>query len=142
MILQRDVRLLTPINKYGCYYCAIAFLANKYTNCPLGVDDLNDGYEDCVSAGYMSADCFVDKPGQIFHYFGLSVYYHNRYDSPSCICKDGEVEILFFEYERPNKPAWPHFVSGDGAGHVAYDPWGVSTVVRLGQLRSKRIFTI
>lgn len=141
MILQRDVRLLTPINKYGCYYCSIAFLANKYTNCALDPDRLNDGYEDCVSAGYMDDNCFVSRPAKIFHYFGLAVHYRNEHTPPDYVCAPGELEILFFEWDRPAGAPWPHFVVGDGAGHVAYDPWGAAAAVAHGELRSKRIFT-
>ena len=141
MILQRDVRLLTPIQRFGCYYMDIAFLANKYTNCALDAERLNDGYEDCVYAGYMGENCFVDRPAKIFHYFGLAVHYRNEHTVPEYVCGLNELEILFFEWDRLGKKPWPHFVVGDGAGHVAYDPWGVATAVIHGELRSKRIFT-
>lgn len=142
MILQRDVRLLTPINKFGCYYTCIPFIANKYTNCPIDTDALNDGYEDNVHAGWMDEDCFVLNPEKIFHYFGLAVKYYNCFSAPNYPTAENEVEILYFELKRMNKPTWPHFVVGDGFGHVAYDPYGVSRCVAEGVLKSKRIFTL
>ena len=137
MILQRDPRLNAAIHKYGCYMMSILFLCNKYKNVELSTGDINDLYILFIDAGYMDEECFINDPSAIFGFMGLGVYYYDRHDPPFYSCQKDEIEILRFQYIK-----WKHFVAGDGASHVAYDPYGTSKAVRLGELKDKRIFKI
>lgn len=137
MILQRDPRLKTVIHKYGCYMMSILFLCNKYKNVELSAGDINDLYILFIDNKYMDKNCFINDPQSIFGFMGLEVYFFDRHDPPSYICERDEIEILRFQYG-----SWKHFVTGDGMSHVAYDPYGTSRAVRLGQLIDKRVFKI
>ncbi len=145
MILQRDVRLLPEIQEQGCYFMSICFFINKYKNNAWTTDGLNDFYKTMVHIGAINADgdftsvaaddSIIMDPERIFRMKGLDVRYNDRHDPPSYSCDSNEFEILKFTRGR-----YAHFVCGDGAGHVTYDPWGDSNTVRFGTLNSKRIF--
>ena len=137
MILQRDPRLNANIHKYGCYMMSILFLCNKYKNVELSAEDIDDLYNLFIDSKYMDKNCFIDDPQAIFCFMGLEVYFYDRRDPPEYVCKRNDIEILRFQYGK-----WKHFVVGDGASHVAYDPYGTSKAVRLGQLIDKRVFRI
>ena len=137
MILQRDARLNAAIHKFGCYMMDILFLCNKYKNVELSTGDINDLYILFIDSKYMDENCFIHDPASIFGFMGLQVYYYDRHDPPGFMCKKDEIEILHFQLGK-----WIHFVVGDGASHVTYDPYGTSKAVRLGELKDKRIFKI
>ena len=137
MILQRDPRLNDAIHKYGCYFMSILFLSNKYTNCEISCGAILDTYTIFIDSGWMDEQCFVNDPEAMFGYMGLPVYYYDWHDPPYYSCQKDEIEILRFQYIN-----WKHFVVGDGASRVAYDPYGTSKAVRLGELKDKRVFKI
>lgn len=147
MILQRDKRLLPEIQKYGCYYMSILFLINKHRNYEWDTDKINEYYKTLVHLGHIQADndfTTVDKddglilhPDDIFALSGLKVKYTRNHEPPQRKTQDNEIEILKFLSSYG-----AHFVVGDGAGHVAYDPWGNSRAVRQGRIESKRIFRL
>jgi len=137
MILQRDPRLNTAIHKYGCYFFSILFLCNKYKNVELSCPIILDIYTIMIDSGWMDDECFINDPEAIFGYMGLPVYFFDRHDPPFYVCRHNEIEILRFQYAN-----WKHFVTGDGASHVQFDPYGTSKAVRLGQLIDKRVFKI
>ena len=137
MILQRDARLNAAIHKRGCYMMSILFLCNKYKNIELSCAAIIDLYTILIDNGWMDEDCYINDPEAIFGFMGLPVYFFDRHDPPYYVCKRDEIEILRFQYA-----AWKHFVVGDGASHVCYDPYGMSKAVRLGQLIDKRVFKI
>lgn len=135
MILQRDARLRPEINEWGCYLMSILFLVNKYTNRALSPKLINELYHVFHKHGWIDEECTILDPEAIFGYMEFDVHYTNRYEKPIRVCGRDEMEILYFD-----GPAGDHFVVGDGEGHAAYDPWGVSRAVNEGQLVSKRIF--
>ena len=137
MILQRDPRLNTMIHKYGCYFMSILFLCNKHKNVELSCPAIIDLYTVLIDNGWMDDECFINDPEAIFGYMGLPVYFFDRHDPPFYVCRKDEIEILRFQYAN-----WKHFVVGDGASHIAYDPWGCSRAVEYGILVDKRIFHI
>ena len=137
MILQTDPRLVNNINQYGCYFMSILFLGNKYTGFKLGTKKINDLYSYCVDCGWMDEGCYINDADGIFAELGLHTRFHDKHEAPWICCRDNEIEILRFQIGH-----WKHFVAGDGHGHVAYDPWGVSRAVREGELRDKRIFDL
>lgn len=116
---------------------SILFLCNKYKNVELSAEDINDLYDVFIIDKYIDKNCFIYDPQAIFHFMGLEAYFYDKHDPPEYVCKRDEVEILRFQYGN-----WKHFVVGDGVGHVAYDPYGTSKAVRLGELKDKRIFKI
>jgi hypothetical protein len=136
MILQRDPRLRAAINDWGCYLCSIFFLVNKYTNRELSTDLINTLYHVFHKRRWIDEECTILNPNAIFGYLGMDVKYTDRHERPSRTCAHDEVEILYFEHPQYGG----HFVVGDGWGHVAYDPWGVSRTATDGTLVSKRIF--
>ena len=78
---------------------------------------------------------FIGVKGAIFGFLEMDVKYTDRHETPERMTRKNEIEILRFESSYGS-----HFVVGDGGGHVAYDPWGVSRAVRQGRIESKRIF--
>jgi hypothetical protein len=99
-------------------------------------------YEYFVEHGWMRDNCYILSPGSILRYLGVAVDYAGKRDGPSPCCR-GEYEILCFRrsYIKNGKQvSYKHFVVGDGLGHVAYDPIGMSNAVKHGHLESKRIF--
>lgn len=139
MILQTDSRLNKHINKYGCNFMSIAFLANKHGFGQFDTDVLERVYSDAVYNDIMDRDCYIKSYDRLFKMFGLSVKYTGEHEPPGKRCEKNQIELLYFEY--PQK-SWTHFVAGDGGGNIAYDPWGVSETCYHGQLVSKRIFTL
>lgn len=146
MILQKDKRYtIEPLKRYGCYFHCIAFLANKYVNCDLSVEIMEEKYKLAVNLGYMDVDCYIKRPDAIFRLFGFPVAYLGKQPSSYLPGPNEEIEILCFKrtYQSGGKPVtYKHFVVGDGRGHVAYDPQGNSNAVKYGNLVSKRVFKV
>jgi len=135
MILQRDTRLRQEIQEYGCYLMSIFYLVNKYTNFPFSAEIINDLYHTFNKKNWIDSECTILNPNAIFGFLEMDVKYTNRHEPPERMTRKNEVEILRFESSYG-----AHFVVGDGDGHVAYDPWGISRAVRQGRIESKRIF--
>jgi hypothetical protein len=135
MILQTDPRLRPEINEYGCYMMSILYLAEKNGGESPGAELINSLYDRFVRMGLMTASCKILNPEHIFAYMGLIVEYTDKHELPTRECGPDELEILKF-----TRPGYSHFVAGDGAGGVEYDPMGESITVRDGVLQSKRIF--
>jgi len=135
MILQRDTRLKQEIQEYGCYLMSIFFLVNKYTNFPFSAEIINNLYHNYVKKGWIDSDCMILDPNAIFGFLEMEVSYTDRHEPPERQTLKNEIEILKYVSEYGN-----HFVTGDGNGNVAYDPYGVSNAVKHGRLESKRIF--
>ena len=135
MILQTDSRLREEIQTDGCYYMSILFLVNKYTGLKMSAEFIDSVFDVLVALGYMSEQCYVLDPEEMFRHLGLRVKYTDQHESPSKVCNPGQIEILYFM-----GPVGGHFTAGNGTGIVTYDPWGVSRAVSEGKLISKRIF--
>lgn len=133
MILQTDNRLPEVINKYGCYFMSILFLANKHAKTELSIDKIIEYYELFNELGYMD-ECYVLFPEEIFKKLRFPVAYNNRHDPVDYFCSKKEIEILCFKLNN-----YTHFVVGDGKGNISYDPMGTS---RSGLLISKRVFHV
>jgi hypothetical protein len=135
MILQRDPRLRQEIQEWGCYLMSILFLVNKWTNFTLSAELINDLYKTFHKKGWIDEECTILNPNAIFSFLEMDVAYTNRHEPPVRRTRKDEIEILKFVSSYG-----PHFVAGDGDGHVAYDPWGVSNAIKHGRIESKRIF--
>lgn len=134
MILQRDARLNENINRWGCYFMSLLFLANKWNGTLLGATEIERIYRYAVKLFWMRENCYIENPRAILGYCGLDTEFLGK-RGPHYLCGERDIEVL--QYRRG---AQIHFVAGDGQGNVAYDPWGVSRSVTEGQLDSKRIF--
>jgi len=119
----------------GCYFLSLLKAAEGITGKRI---DPVVAYAECVQAGFMTADCFLEFPHRVLEAYTGNVY--EVFKAPiSYIALDGEVEVLRFE--RPTTAQlYSHFVLGNGEGRVEYDPLGDSQTVKQGKLASKRIF--
>lgn len=135
MILQTDNRLPKLVNRYGCYFMSLLFLANKYTGFKLSTTVIVKLYNNFIEMGYMDKNCYIQNPDRILSNLGLNGVYAQRHDPPKYKCKHDEIEILCLQY-----PTYTHFVVGDGLGHIAYNPMGITAPNYF--LKSKRIFKI
>jgi len=143
MILQWHPKIVRPWRDSGCYLHSICFLTNKYRGYLLSPEIINALYDKWLKAGYISSQCLVLKPTDIFASMGLRVRWDGIWHPPERHCKPTEMEILRFLYSGEYNGRWVewiHFVVGDGASHIAFDPWGVSLTASQGQLTDKRIF--
>lgn len=142
MLLQTCKYFKPEVNKYGCYFMALIYLASQKTSKSYGSADINNLYEEFVTRGWMKPTCYIIDPGAILRHLGLNVDYEGKREGHGPACRD-EYEILCFRrsYTKNGKlHTYKHFVTGDGLGHVAYDPMGMSNAVKHGHLESKRIF--
>ena len=115
----------------------LLFLVNKFTNYGMSAQKINSNiYFGAVQQGFMNTDCYVQDPTGFLHWLGWHATYTGVHEVPDYMCGANEVEILYFHHPDVGG----HFVVGDGRGHVAYDPWGVSMAASRGDLKSKRIF--
>lgn len=142
MFGQRHPALIEPIRRWGCYLVSILFHIWRklgYMFTPAMVNELYDAF---IEHGWMTKECKILNPGKIFVYLGMKARYTDRHEPADRMCAPDEIEILYFELDRPDKPTIPHFVAGDGQGNIMFDPWGDSRCVREGKLISKRIFKL
>lgn len=142
MILQTYHKFNTKINKYGCYFLSLVYLASQKAKVTFDVDDIKLFYERFVDEDLMTDTCYVKQPGKMLREMGLNVDYDGKCEAHVPACR-GQYEILCFRRSYINNGkavSYKHFVVGDGFGHVAYDPMGVSNAVKHGHLESKRIF--
>jgi len=128
---QKD---LERIGKEGCYFLSLVAAIERTLTIHM---DIYQVYLDALAARFIEDNCFVNSPEKI-----ITVYLGGMWvvlkESATYQTNPGEIEIL--RYERiDGMTNWAHFVLGDGAGQVAYDPYGASATVRLGKLVSKRI---
>ncbi len=137
MIRQNDDRLYPAIQKEGCYLMDLFYFANKINNTKISCSIINEYYELFVLQKYIDKDCTINDPDAIFKHLGVDATYTDKHEPISRMCKDNEIEILCYTWKYG-----PHFVCGDGYGHVTYDSWGNSLTCKYGKLISKRIFKI
>jgi hypothetical protein len=147
-MIDRPQRASLSIGLRGCYFLSILHLAEETAIARSRPDPLVE-YSAAVQAGTLGGDCMVLDAGRLLS--GISgiawtcIKAGPGHDLPvEYVCKSGEREIL--RYERPSEPGdssgteRAHFVVGDGRGNLAWDPWGDSHTVAVGQVVSKRIF--
>jgi len=137
VILQKDGRLQTEIQKHGCYYMSLLWYANKFTNMSLSVELIDAAlFKRFVINEWMSEGAYILDPEAILNWCGVKCYYTNKHEDPDVICGPTEFEILYWRHPEVGG----HFTAGDGKGRVTYDPYGVSKAASEGTLMSKRIF--
>jgi len=128
---QKD---LERIGKEGCYFLSLLAAIEHELTIHL---DIYQVYLESLAAKYIEENCFVNSPEKI-----ITVYLGGNWavskEDANYKTQPGQIEILRYE-RKEGMTTWAHFVLGDGAGQVAYDPYGASATVRLGKLVSKRI---
>lgn len=142
MILQTDKRLNVDINKYGCYFMGLLFIASKYACVSFSPTNIEDTYYKAVDENWLGSDCYVKNPAEILRYFGLEVD-HVRKEAGD-LYESGWKETEIMQFLRSYKSgtgikSYYHFVVGAGENRIAYDPMGISNAVRYGHIESKRI---
>ena len=115
---------------------AILFLAGQKTGRSFGPKDILRLKDQAISLGCLEENCYVRDPEGIFKLAGLTVQYTNRHEKAGRKARRDEIEILYYRWD-----SFGHFVAG-ASGVVSYDPLGVSNAVKLGALRSKRVFKL
>lgn len=118
------------LGESGCYFLSLLHLAKTdYAALTL--------FRLAVKRGIISEDCFVKDPAALMT-LATGGKWEVRHEAVDYRTVQNEMEILIYE-RKVTGATYAHFVVGDGAGHVAYDPLGNSRTVAEGQLVSKRI---
>lgn len=144
MILQTHKELPGDVNTWGCYFMSLLYHAEKKTGKLFDVDKVISIYRACKTTGILGEECFVIDPVSLLAVAGVGVSTVTRVDAVTNPTQGG-FEVLHFHRDADTpvgmgNSAHDHFVAGDGTGHVAFDPLGMSNTVRYGFLKSRRIF--
>lgn len=144
MILQTDPALPEVIHSFGCYFTSCLFHAEKRTGKSFAADEVLAIFEAAKKAGFIGDDCYVDDPIGLLRLAGVRVSGVVK-AGISVLPGDRGFELLHFHREADSPTGMgnvvhDHFVAGDGAGAVAFDPLGDSNTVKYGFLQNKRIF--
>ena len=134
MINPRQL-IMERIGKDGCYFLSIVYLAETIKG---KIIDAVQVYANAVHAGWMYPDCFISNPDQLLAYL-TGGKWSVRKELATYRAQAGELIIQRWE-RREGMRTWAHFVVGDDAGQVIYDPYGESLTVRLGGIVSLRVF--
>jgi len=139
MISQNDGRMRLEIQKFGCYYMDLVWIANHYTNLSVSAEMINNGlYTLFRKREWMTDTCWIKNPVKMLDWMGVPVKSVIK-TGPDYACKRGEIVVGFWKRSQDIG----HFVVMDGSC-VAYDPWfspeGGSLSVREGKLESLRVF--
>lgn len=126
--------LLCRLCEGGCYLLCLVWLAERETGLRI---DAVEQYVEAMRRGWCREDCYLEEPARIFSAMTGWLWAVHK-EGPGYVPETGELEVVRYERPTPGR-IWTHFVVGDGAGGVAYDPLGGSRTVAEGQLVSKRI---
>lgn len=145
MILQSYYKFSKEVNRFGCYFLSLLYLASQKAKRTIGIGDVEEFYRIFVEKGWMDRNCFIQLPEDILNFLGVPVRYLGHREGHYPTAGD-EYEVLCFRRVYRDKDgevrSYKHFCVGDGLGHVAYDPMGMSNAVKYGELVSKRIFSL
>jgi hypothetical protein len=145
MILQKDTYFNDYVKRFGCYFMSLIYLACQKASQSFDKDDIAFFYGYFVDKKWMDENCFIRAPEDILGFLGLKVKYLGHREGHDPTLGD-ELEILCFKRTYTDREGrnrtYKHFVVGDGLGHVAYDPIGMSNAVKYGELVSKRVFKL
>lgn len=131
-------KILLTLGEGGCYFlCLIRLAESLHSERRIDVVPV---YLQAIASKQLQEDCTVLDPAAIMQtLYGGHWYYHK--EGPTY--KPGSAEFEILRYERPTpKMIYSHFVLGNGAGGVEYDPLGESHTVADGYLVSKRILRL
>jgi len=149
VIRQNDTAMPEAIKNWGCYFMSVLYHAEKKRGKPFDADEIISIYRACMTTGVIGKEeykdgrlvdgCFINDPVSLFHVAGVRVSSVIKMDA-SYKAQQGELELLCWHRPATSMNAeHTHFVAGEN-GQVAFDPLGKSMTVKLGYLKSKRIF--
>lgn len=139
-------KIMATIGADGCYLLCLCHIGEGITGRRVDAVEVYERAIDPVwwrsdgSRGALLSDrCYLHDPATIMELICGGAW-HVRHEPADHAPAEDEWEVLRYE-RQAGSVAVSHFVLGDGAGAVAYDPMGDSVTVRDGRLVSKRIFT-
>lgn len=128
-------KLMLVIGKDGCYFLSILRAAELATAKDI---DALAVFLACQRKGWIEDDCYLNFPGDIYGYL-VGGTWTARKEPKSYVPKPGEIVILRYEWKSDLNTVKNHFVLGNEARELAYDPMGSSLTVQNGQLADLRI---
>lgn len=162
MLRQTDNRLISYIGKYGCFFMSIAYwLTLKVRNIEAGCNQLNswwmlametkDKNGKPILSGDVNGDGDMDDADELLlgdktafcKMIGLPLEYVGSFAPDKVDKKPGQYYIgeYYREWmEKGKKKSFTHFVGLDDNLACAYDPIGESLTVKLGKLKTVRVF--
>lgn len=145
-IKQNDPRLLKPIQKYGCLFLSFAEVSPDVFQGDLGIQLLNNIWEEAVEKKYISGDLNgdgdIDDDGEsevlnhngLASLFGLNVKYDGIHHKAHELIPP-EVAFAFGQFFWKSS----HFaVLNKQSKEVTFDSFGYSNTVKNGKLISMR----
>lgn len=148
---QTSKWFIRQINKYGCYFMSILFLACRFMKKTLLPSQVMHVYEQAIELKYMTFKCYVNNPAKVgtlvlrelgnsearFHYVGSEkegkLTFHKETMSDLINAIVNNVQILWTDKEG-NDHLGGHFVTDE------YDP--DKRLRRTGKVFGKRYFYI
>lgn len=124
-------KVMKILGEYGCYFLSLVELAERVTGKRI---DAVEAYLDALIKRKTDGEATMLDPAAVLSRMAGGTW-TVRKEGATYIPKSGEAEVLLFQ-----NGAYSHFVLGDGAGGVLYDPLGNSNTVAKGTCVGKRIF--
>lgn len=159
---QTDGQLINYIGKYGCFFMSIAYwLTLKVRNVEVGHNQLNswwmlaletkDANGKAIISGDMNGDGDMDDANELLlgdktalcKLIGLPLVYVGSFEPDKVDKQPGQYYIgeYYREWmEKGKKKSFTHFVGLDDNFNCAYDPIENSLTVKLGKLKTVRVF--
>jgi len=137
------------IQKWGCYFMSVLYHAETERMKPFYADEIISIYRACIATGVIGKEvftngvltdgCFVNDPISLFQVAGVRVSSVVKMDA-KYVALPREIELLcFYRPAGVNNAEHTHFVPGID-GKPCWDSIQDSNTVKLGYLKSKRIF--
>lgn len=128
-------KIARQIAEGGCYFLCAIHIAEKLVQERI---DPFDVYVKACDRSVMREDCYINDPATLMSLM-VPGRWHISWADPGAVVDEQAFEVLRFERKLPGATL-SHFVCGDRAGGIEYDPLGESLCVKQGKLVSKRIF--
>lgn len=145
MFYQNDLR--EDISHIACYFCSIAFYAEKYQETIWTAEQLNKIFDRCKELGYIDKNLCIYSPSDVTKLLGCRIKYIGKF-YPKDFSK-GEIEVNRYVigcWKLTPEAEQAHFCVMDNSGiytkeHILFDPWkGGSRTASIGLCSSLRVF--
>lgn len=124
------------IGKSGCYFIALAYIAESITG---KIIDILSLYEKALQEKWLDYDCFMNNPAAMMSYL-LGRKVDVRHDKVGYKPLSNEYEITRYELQETGV-TYGHFVVTRN-GKLVYDPFGESRTRTKGKAISTRIIKV